>query len=382
MPSLMSTAKAPALLLAAALSLPCAALRAQAPDVALTVGGRLLDSDQQLVLLEDAAGVEIRAAIPPPAAGPGAAASAGPGQALVQDSATSRQWQADTGRLEAADAESVRWIPAGPGLSGRVSIQMTRWQAVSARDAALGADEAPPEEEDLPLAGTARAAITLLPPVPFARGGTGVVDGVVIGVYPDETASDAPSVVVRNQALYRPPARLYRVDPTTRDLFLNRRATLGMLNPPLFSGEEDDPRLVAVSPRLLDFWDALCEVLDEAETGAHRLRVLRGFTTPYERTRLEAQGVRIAPYSRHMYGDALALIVDGDGDFVMDDLDGDGRVGIGDAEVLAEWVEEALRRSGFAGGLGVNSSFEGPRHAGTPYVHVDLRGWNERWRSE
>ena len=82
--------------------------------------------------------------------------------------------------------------------------------------------------------------------------------------------------------------------------------------------------------------------------------------------------------SRHQFGDAADIIVDSDGDQVMDDLNQDGVLNGKDAITLAEWIEELWRREEYAGrpgGLGVYNA-EGDHG---PFVHVDMRGVRARW---
>lgn len=77
-----------------------------------------------------------------------------------------------------------------------------------------------------------------------------------------------------------------------------------------------------------------------------------------------------------MYGDAADVIVDGNEDGVMDDLDGDGRVTIRDARVLcavAEGVE--IQHPDLVGGLSAYPA--NPTHG--PFVHIDARGERARW---
>lgn len=60
----------------------------------------------------------------------------------------------------------------------------------------------------------------------------------------------------------------------------------------------------------------------------------------------------------------------------MDDLNGDGRVDIGDAEWLGVIVEQVdAAHSEWAGGLSV---YKANAHHG-PFVHVDVRGSPVRW---
>lgn len=106
------------------------------------------------------------------------------------------------------------------------------------------------------------------------------------------------------------------------------------------------------------------------------LHIMSGFRTPqYNAQGVGRKGGR-ARESRHMYGDAADVIVDSNGDGVMDDLDGDGKVTLRDARVLlavAEGVE--VRHPDLAGGLSAYPA----NSAHGPFVHVDARGVRARW---
>jgi hypothetical protein len=76
-----------------------------------------------------------------------------------------------------------------------------------------------------------------------------------------------------------------------------------------------------------------------------------------------------------MYGDAMDWFVDNDGDGRMDDLNGDGRVDIEDADHAraAERVER--RYPHLVGGIGHLP----PTSAHAGFVHLDTRGYRARW---
>jgi hypothetical protein len=77
-----------------------------------------------------------------------------------------------------------------------------------------------------------------------------------------------------------------------------------------------------------------------------------------------------------MYGDAADVFVDNDGDGRTDDLDGDGRVTIADAQVMARAAERVeLEHPRLVGGIGVYSATAS--HG--PFMHVDTRGYRARW---
>jgi hypothetical protein len=77
-----------------------------------------------------------------------------------------------------------------------------------------------------------------------------------------------------------------------------------------------------------------------------------------------------------MYGDAMDVAIDNDGDGLMDDLNGDGRVTVKDARVLAaaaDRVEKAY--PDLVGGIGIYA----PTGAHHGFVHIDTRGYRARW---
>jgi hypothetical protein len=77
-----------------------------------------------------------------------------------------------------------------------------------------------------------------------------------------------------------------------------------------------------------------------------------------------------------MYGDAADGWVDNDGDGVMDDLNGDGRIDLRDAEIILRAVERVeAKYPGLVGGCGLYNA--GPAHG--PFVHIDARGYRARW---
>ena len=106
------------------------------------------------------------------------------------------------------------------------------------------------------------------------------------------------------------------------------------------------------------------------------MTILSGFRTPnYNYTGGNVQGR--ANLSRHMFGDASDVFVDNNGNGVEDDLNHDGRVDVGDAQVVADAAERVERKyPSLVGGIGVYSACCG--HG--PFTHIDVRGFRARWR--
>jgi uncharacterized protein YcbK (DUF882 family) len=135
------------------------------------------------------------------------------------------------------------------------------------------------------------------------------------------------------------------------------------------------PKVLVLRPALLDKLELIGDELVRRGLPSS-LHVMSGFRTPqYNAQGVGPKGGR-ARESRHMYGDAADVVVDANGDGVMDDLDGDGKVTIRDARVLyavAEGIE--LQHPELVGGL---SAYPSSRSHG-PFVHVDARGFKARW---
>ncbi len=135
------------------------------------------------------------------------------------------------------------------------------------------------------------------------------------------------------------------------------------------------PKYLVLQPRLVDKLELIGERL--AALGKHSsLRIMSGFRTPqYNALGVGPSGGR-ARDSRHMYGDAADVFVDHDGNGIMDDLDGDGRVTVADGRyllALAEQVEKTHPE--LVGGLSAYPS----NSAHGPFLHVDARGHRARW---
>jgi hypothetical protein len=136
------------------------------------------------------------------------------------------------------------------------------------------------------------------------------------------------------------------------------------------------PKYLLLDARLLDKLEL---VIQELEAEGHRVQhvhIMSGFRTPIYNHSGGNTGGR-ANLSRHMYGDAADIWVDNDGNGVMDDLNGDGKVDAEDAEVVARAAERVeAKNPALVGGVGIYKACCG--HG--PFTHVDVRGYRARWR--
>lgn len=172
---------------------------------------------------------------------------------------------------------------------------------------------------------------------------------------------------------YRPPRGLIEVTPENVDVPVSEHFVLGDF---LTKGQADVwPKYVAMSPLLLDKLELTIQRLEAMGHPVENVGVISGFRTPqYNESGGDPSGR--GALSRHMYGDAMDFFVDNDHDGRMDDLNGDGRVTVADARVMARAAEEVEKQHpAVTGGIGVYAPTGG--HAG--FIHLDTRGFRARW---
>ena len=135
------------------------------------------------------------------------------------------------------------------------------------------------------------------------------------------------------------------------------------------------PKYVVLSPRLLDKLELTLQQLEADGHPVERVGIISGFRTPWYNAHggnTEGRG----SLSHHMFGDAMDFYVDNDGNGSMDDLNGDGRVDVEDARVLAAAADAVEKEHPeLIGGVGIYR----PTGAHNGFVHVDTRGYGARW---
>jgi uncharacterized protein YcbK (DUF882 family) len=209
----------------------------------------------------------------------------------------------------------------------------------------------------------APAALTYITTVPFAEKRDGRLNGYHIGTYPTEYAP--------RDDIYSPPAGFIEVTPENQELQVSAHFRLRQF---LTKDQVDVwPKYLALNLRLVDKLELVIQELNAMGVRALGVHVMSGFRTPQYNG---PGGDGRATLSRHMYGDAADIWVDGDHDGYIDDLNGDGRNDIRDAEVLLRAVERVEQKyPELTGGAGL---YEANGEHG-PYVHVDVRGSRARW---
>lgn len=210
--------------------------------------------------------------------------------------------------------------------------------------------------------------ISLVTLVPFTEKRQGKIGLYYLGTWPYEKGGKPRS------ERYANPSGFIEVTPENRDLKVSEHFRLGDF---LTKDQPNKwPKYVLLDPKLLDKLELTIMELEKNGVDVKHMQVMSGFRTP----RYNAGGGNTAgraSTSRHMYGDASDVFVDNDRNGSMDDINGDGRVTVADAEMIGAAAERVERKHpSLIGGVGVYVACCG--HG--PFTHIDVRGYRARWR--
>lgn len=207
------------------------------------------------------------------------------------------------------------------------------------------------------------SALTIITRMPASMQSGDRLNGYHIGFYPTAGSN-------RTDA-YAPPSAFIEVTPHNQDLRISEHLEIRQF----LTKDQIDvwPKYFALDLRLIDKLELVIQELNAMGVKAEKMHVMSGFRTPQYNG---PGGDGRAALSRHMWGDAADVWIDNDGDGVMDDLNGDGRVDIDDAAVMMRAVERIDRRfPELIGGAGTYPTTD--THG--PYIHIDVRGHIARW---
>ncbi|MFK7914763.1 MAG: D-Ala-D-Ala carboxypeptidase family metallohydrolase [Pseudomonadales bacterium] len=168
---------------------------------------------------------------------------------------------------------------------------------------------------------------------------------------------------------YRQPSGLLAV---TEEMFsepLSEHFTLGQFVTASRTGT-NQPHFALVTTALLETLEHLLTTLRNKGWSGATLTILSGYRTPLHNARVGG-----AATSRHIYGDAVDLIADADGDGAMDDLNEDG---VGDRDDV-EWLIAQFMRQAIPATMGGAGSYETQGPAGA-FLHLDTRGTPAAWQ--
>jgi len=304
-----------------------------------------------------------------------------------------------TSALTDADAHNAAYLTdaslsalAGElrGASGRLRAQ------IKPAGAPLDADSLPEGAElraeqsssgqstDAPKAGIWRLAVAVgsaIKPIadfnlismrPLSDKRNGRVGLYFVGNWPGERGRvSAPKKAPADR--YRPPSGFIEVTQQNADTRVSDHFTLR----DFLTHDQAAvwPKFLVLEMRNVDKLELVLADLQRHGIDVHGVRVMSGFRTPqYNKTGGDPAGR--AGLSRHMYGDAADIFIDSNGDGVMDDLNHDHRIDIGDARVVSQAVDRVeAAHPELVGGAGVYPA--APGHG--PFIHIDTRGYRARW---
>jgi hypothetical protein len=208
--------------------------------------------------------------------------------------------------------------------------------------------------------------MTIATIVPLSEKHGNYIGNYLIGSWPFENGKP------RSPA-YAPPRGLVKVTPENLNTPITEHLKLGDY---LTKGQANVwPKYIAISPRELDKIELVTQELKREGHPVDHLGVISAFRTPnYNVDGGDPSGR--AALSRHMYGDAMDIYIDNNHDGRMDDLNGDGRIDVNDARIIAHAAEQVERdHPTLVGGIGIYA----PTRAHSGFVHIDTRGTRARW---
>ena len=329
--------------------------------------------------------VEIRRRVAEPAFGPpaGPAALAAPstpsqeittkifGDAAPQTPFLTEAMLAFLNPLRGASGE-VRYVPALPGTP------VVRDAPGGARTVIEGSprpDFSAPEQRgiykfavELNKATRAIEGVSIVTLVPRSVKRSGRIGQYQLGSWPWESGGTPKS------ERYAPPSGFIEVTPENQDFYVSEHFRLRDF---LTKDQRNVwPKYLLLDPKLIDKLELTIQELERQGVKITGMHVMSGFRTPrYNHSGGNTAGR--ANLSRHMYGDAADVYVDNNRDGSPDDITGDGRVTVRDAERFAQAAEAVERRHrSLVGGIGVYVACCG--HG--PFTHIDVRGYRARWR--
>jgi hypothetical protein len=155
------------------------------------------------------------------------------------------------------------------------------------------------------------------------------------------------------------------------------------------------PQYIALDYNLIRKLEDLIDLMNADGFAIERFTIVYPFRSPYYNlTSIEEDGQETlkAPFSMHQYGKALDIVLDQDGDLVIDDLNQDGQIDIHDPEVIMHYVNLLDRKyreekDPRLGGAGLYTHTDFHERKQTPYIHFDVRGFTSpngnlvRWPS-
>ncbi|MBN1516838.1 hypothetical protein JXA32_09750 [Candidatus Sumerlaeota bacterium] len=284
---------------------------------------------------------------------------------------TKTHWQVQTGKITALGERELKWV--APDRPGNYEIELTQTHTQGFENLSMSL------QSKLPATTNERAIAryTMLVMQQFDRDGNGLIGGFPIGVYPNEDGENVKPYIAARREKYHPPKWFICVTPEVSNQKISPHFRLGQFVTEWESNRPDT--YIALDMRLLERLEEIVVELNKAGHKVETLKIFRGYMSPNLVQRFRRRGGEFTDFTRQMYGDGAAFIVDADNDGKMDDLNKDDKIDKADAEYVEQICTRLERASGKYGGVGVYSGRTDPTTPETPWVEVDMRGNRERW---
>jgi hypothetical protein len=198
---------------------------------------------------------------------------------------------------------------------------------------------------------------------PATEAVNGMLDGYPVGIYPRGDSGEPWP--------FQAPRGFVEITRENENTLLSDHLSLADMECKL---DAPYPRYAAIQTSLLVKIEGLADEMLQRGLPGDAIKVLSGFRTPGYNTEV---GNRTT-YSRHIVGDAADIYIDRNGDNVMDDLNGDGRVNRKDALFLLALIDRMDDSREYGPLVGGASAYRSTGSHG-PFVHVDTRGYPARW---
>jgi len=250
----------------------------------------------------------------------------------------------------AIDYDEISW--RAPKISGNYWVKVKLVKSVG--------DSIQDEEDEW-----IRVACLVGFPKSMIKGGS--LNGFELGAYPE--AGDA-----RDPGYYATPDYFYYLTKDLLPLYISEHIHLGDLACDVRSPV---PQYFTLCYELVDKLEAIKAELKRRGLPSRYHWIGGGFVSPKSNRMRRAAHGGAARLSRHLYGEAMDFLIDeSPRNGVMDDLNRDGAVNVGDAVFLRELIR-SLEKAGkcVPGGIGVYA----PPNNSRVQLHVDTRGHPIDW---